>query len=436
MKLAKTARTVLVGFIGVALCVSATMGPAAADARDDKARVDKKIENLMRDFEGLSKDLATAKAQLEDAEERLPGAKEALGAAKADLADAEEKDAILAQRLGSAEAAERKISKELKSGKANIEANQENVSKIARRAYQNGGVSSNMAIMLQAAQGDDVVSGVSMVSSAVRSQNRVIAKLTEQRAVNRNNQARLDAIAVEIGELKKESEENVRVKETAQAAAAEEQAKVENIISTQTTASKKLSDSKAQTESDLAAEKQEQDRLAKEVDELIKKEEAEARKRAKENQNNNSNDGGGGGGNDNGGGGGGGTFSNPANGYPITSSFGYRIHPITGSKRLHTGTDFGVPCGTPIRAAASGRVVSAGWGGGYGNRVVISHGSIKGSRIATTYNHNIKVNVSAGQKVRKGQIVSISGTTGSSTGCHLHFEVMRNGGYVNPMGYL
>jgi len=98
--------------------------------------------------------------------------------------------------------------------------------------------------------------------------------------------------------------------------------------------------------------------------------------------------------------------------------------------------DFGVPCGTPIRAAGDGIVVTSGWTGGYGNRVVISHGKIDGSSIASTYNHNTKLKVHDGQKVKKGQVISYSGTTGASTGCHLHFEIMKNGGYVDPKPYI
>ena len=122
--------------------------------------------------------------------------------------------------------------------------------------------------------------------------------------------------------------------------------------------------------------------------------------------------------------------------YPTTSPFGYRVHPITGAKKLHTGMDFGVPCGTPIRSAGDGIVVTSGWTGGYGNRVVISHGKIKGNSIASTYNHNTKLKVHDGQRVKKGDIISYSGTTGASTGCHLHFEIMENGGYVDPKPFI
>ena len=117
---------------------------------------------------------------------------------------------------------------------------------------------------------------------------------------------------------------------------------------------------------------------------------------------------------------------------PITSDFGWRIHPIYGTRRLHAGTDFGVDEGTPVHAADGGVVVEAGWISGYGYTVIIDHGN----GMSTLYAHNSEVAVSAGQTVSKGQVVSYSGNTGGSTGPHLHFEVRINGEPHDPMGYL
>ncbi len=117
---------------------------------------------------------------------------------------------------------------------------------------------------------------------------------------------------------------------------------------------------------------------------------------------------------------------------PITSDFGWRIHPIYGTSRLHAGTDFGVDEGTPVHAADGGVVVEAGWISGYGYTVIIDHGN----GMSTLYAHNSDVAVSPGQTVSKGQVVSYSGNTGGSTGPHLHFEVRINGEPTDPMGYL
>jgi murein DD-endopeptidase MepM/ murein hydrolase activator NlpD len=129
----------------------------------------------------------------------------------------------------------------------------------------------------------------------------------------------------------------------------------------------------------------------------------------------------------------GGEMAWPAPGiYRITSPFGYRIHPILNTKKLHTGIDIGAPQGTRIVAAQSGTIIYSDWYGGYGLVIMIDHGG----GIVTLYGHNSKLVAKVGQKVEKGQQVSYSGTTGMSTGPHLHFEVRENGQYVDPLTYV
>ncbi|GMA26633.1 hypothetical protein GCM10025864_43920 [Luteimicrobium album] len=120
----------------------------------------------------------------------------------------------------------------------------------------------------------------------------------------------------------------------------------------------------------------------------------------------------------------------------MTSPFGWRLHPILGYYRMHEGVDLHAPCGVPIMAAASGTVVSAGWVDGYGNRVVVDHGLYKTHEEFTTYNHMVNFVVHAGQHVSRGQVVGHAGDYGLSTACHLHFEVMLDGTFTNPIPFL
>ena len=126
-----------------------------------------------------------------------------------------------------------------------------------------------------------------------------------------------------------------------------------------------------------------------------------------------------------------GTMMWPVNG-PVVSPFGYRIHPILGYRKLHTGMDFAVGYGTPIQASDSGSVIYATWMGGYGNVIIIDHGR----GISTLYAHQSSLAVGTGSVVARGQVVGYVGSTGFSTGPHLHFEVRVNGNPVDPMGYL
>jgi murein DD-endopeptidase MepM/ murein hydrolase activator NlpD len=129
-----------------------------------------------------------------------------------------------------------------------------------------------------------------------------------------------------------------------------------------------------------------------------------------------------------------GVLAHPVDGY-VTSPFGYRTHPIYHYWGLHDGVDFAGGCGTPLRAAAPGKVVSSYYSGVYGNRLVIDHGALAGRGIATIYNHASGYNVGVGDTVAQGQVIGFEGSTGWSTGCHLHFTVMANGNAVDPMPF-
>lgn len=126
-----------------------------------------------------------------------------------------------------------------------------------------------------------------------------------------------------------------------------------------------------------------------------------------------------------------GALSWPVSG-TITSPFGYRRNPFGGGMEFHQGLDIAAPMGTTITAAASGTVISAGWYGGYGNYILIDHGG----GMATGYGHCSQIFVSVGQQVQKGQAIGAVGSTGASTGPHVHFEVRINGKPVDPAAYL
>ncbi|MGH6861228.1 MAG: M23 family metallopeptidase, partial [Phyllobacterium sp.] len=125
-------------------------------------------------------------------------------------------------------------------------------------------------------------------------------------------------------------------------------------------------------------------------------------------------------------------IANPAPGMPVSSRFGGRTDPIIGLHAFHSGMDFAAVSGTPVLATAGGTVTIADYNGGYGNMVDIDHGN----GLSTRYGHMSRILVSAGQRVSRGDVVGKAGSTGRSTGAHLHYEVRRKGRPVNPTAYL
>jgi murein DD-endopeptidase MepM/ murein hydrolase activator NlpD len=117
---------------------------------------------------------------------------------------------------------------------------------------------------------------------------------------------------------------------------------------------------------------------------------------------------------------------------PITSPFGARLSPFDGNPEIHTGVDIGVPAGTPVHATAAGTVVFAGWNNIYGNQVIVA----TGDGLDTMFGHNERLLVHAGEQVGKGQVLALSGSTGWSTGPHVHYEIDQNGQPINPDHYL
>lgn len=434
------ARAVAAGAAGCLL-----LGPAASAAgpAERKQEVDQSIESLEHALEGTSAELAQAAVALRQTEARLPAAEAELAAAQERLAEARAKDAELASRLAAAEEAEAKANQALEAGDADIEETHETLGQIASQAYRGGTATPGLAIALSASSPSDFADRYMMIDTALRTQGEALADLREQQALRAHAEARLDAVRDEVERLRLEAAANLEVARAAEAEAAERKQEIEQLQARQRQALAVIEQRKAEEmqrldrlEAERAAleaelRRLEAERRRAEERERARREAEAAAERERE-----------------------GRRSPPSSGRsadrpraasssglayplnaPVTSHYGYRIHPIYGTRRLHSGTDFGAACGTPVRAAASGSVVRAGVNGGYGNQVVLQHGSIRGSGVATSYNHLSRYAVRSGS-VSQGEVIGYVGTTGTSTGCHLHFEVYVNGSATNPMGWL
>lgn len=457
-------RRALAVLLSVAL-VGLVAPPAGADTLDDlakrqaaaerrKAAADDTIESLEHDLEDTDQEMAAAYVRLTKVRADLDVAQAALDVAVAELTSAETAAKKLADRLADAQGEEAALVTKIEEQVELNRTTKSSIAELARRAYRGEGAPDSMSLVVGAESATDFVNRFSLSQTALRVQTNTLTDLQESEATARNSQVRLEAVRETVADLKTEADAAVVVAEKARATASSKRAAVADLLAKEKAdlaviekrkqAQLDAKDKAEQASSSLANDiqdiigltKKEKDRIRKEKEAARKKAEEEARKKAEKDKADGKPS----------------TPSPPTSdpkppagkgffAYPtkvphITSNYGYRLHPVLGYVRLHAGTDFRAYCGTPIYAAAAGKVVWAQYRGGFGNQVLINHGEVGGKNLMSSYNHFSRFAVSSGERVSKGQIVGYSGNTGTSTACHLHFEVYVNGQTVNPMSML
>ena len=455
-------------------------GPATADYDDQIARYERELqerererqrnaeqrEQLESELEGTRADLAETYLALQDANDRLPIAEAELAEAEAELAAAERAQQAVADRLVVAETELEGLAESLAEGGARIEATRSSIGELARTTYRGGSSLSTLSVVLNATSSEEFIKQSAIVDTAVRHQTQVITDLENITAVNRNRELRQDAVRDRVAELLVEAENAVAAADDARAESAARTEEIRRIRDEQTALAAQLEDAKEQLDADLAQKQADDDRLAgiiagiesdrddsvaaRERQRERERERERERQREREQQAARDNDrgsgssgGSSGGGSSGGSGGGGGGGSTGAmippvpNPLYVTSAYGYRIHPLAGYRWWHAGVDIRSACGNPQVAAASGTINAtrpARGNGSHGNQVIMDHGTMNGSGYVTVYNHLTRFAVRAGQYVNKGDVIGYTGATGNVTGCHVHFEVWKNGSTIDPMG--
>jgi len=321
------------------------------------------------------------------------------------------------------------------------------VAQFAAQIYQEQGFG-QLDMALSSTDPQQFADRIALVDTVMDVQSQTMDRLATEKASLTALEDHLSALRADSAEKKKQAEAALKRAQSAKDAAARAKAQLDALASEQAAQAQSVAGKLAAEKASLASMQAEQTRLHKilvqRAAEAKRRAEAARRAAAKKHKSTGGTGSGGGGGSSGGsssGGSSGGTtrghgfLSRPVRTGWVSSEFGMRFHPILHYWRLHSGRDFAVPCGTPVYAAAGGTIISAGWGGGYGNRVVIDHGYVSGVGLATTYNHLTRF-VRTGGHVSRGQLIAYSGTTGSSTGCHLHFETLENGNFVDPRKWL
>ncbi len=472
-------RTVMTGALVSVFGLGLGITPVHADKLDDqKEQIEKQIQGSEEDLEDLNSTLDAAAKKLKEYQDKLPAAQQRLASAEAAVTAARSKVEALQARLSEAQASRTELSADRAKREQAGTDSQAIVGQIAANAYRTGGASSvggNLDVLFSGEDPQVVAGSLELASRVMQAQNKTMGSLREQQAQDANDAARLKAVEDQIADLKAQADEALTQQKGARDAAQAAKDEVDKILADTASAQADLKsqisdaqgklDQQKQDQADInAAIKERQERLKREAEERAKKAAAEAAKKrkaaqeaakkkaanaaklaaeaaaaeasaneAKDNATPSKN------------------FNEsswglivPSTGGYISSRYGWRPTPAgtidyfgTGGY-VHAGQDWGYNgrCGAPIKAAADGTVEWAGWKGSHGIIVSLDHNIVKGHALTTNYNHMTRVAVSVGQRVKQGQTIGYVGSTGNSTGCHLHFETIVAGAYRNPAGLL
>jgi len=408
-----------------------TASPAQGGPADDKRRVDKQLAQAEAALESATARARQAGAAYAQANRQLPAAQRALAEARGEVAaarvqaNAAEKAAQRARtQLAAAEAA-------LTDTERQVEAARESLGDFVRASYQGAPYMATSAV-LSAQSPEELIAGLNYLDNLAGAERRAVDTVTKSRLVaaqKRADVAERKRIADEAEAKARDALEAARGQEAA-AEAAEQ--RVAQLVGQRKQALQVAQQEKAANAAQYAELQAESRRIAAALREAARKAREEAKKKGQKPRR----PGAGTPRPPSGGGSPSAILLMPVDGYK-SSDFGYRYDPYYRVWQLHAGTDYAAPGGAPIRAADDGRVIRAGRNGGYGNYTCIYHGELRDGRgLSTCYAHQSSIGVSVGQQVGRGQVIGRVGTTGASTGNHLHFEVRLDGEPVNPLRYL
>ena len=428
-------RTTRVRGAVVVLSLSLLTGTAAAPlaAADDleakKHKVERKVNAAHDDLDESSAQVRQAAAALASAQTRLGTAQAHLAQTRGELAAAEVLDHQMQAKLVAAIARLEAARADLHAGRVKVAEQQRTLGQIVVQNYQTGDPSlMGLSMVLTSQDPTELTGQLNSVQNVIDKESVVLDRLEATRALLTVQELEVETARAQVAKKRKAAAKNLARKQALESQAEAAEASVQNLVALRADAQQEAQKAKAADLAQLRNLEQERDRIAA----VLKRRADEARRRAAAAA-------------ARAGavgpvlGDGGPVASNGFLNYPVqgsvTSPFGWRTHPIYGYRSLHDGIDFGAACGTPIRAAADGHVLEEYFQTAWGNRIIIDHGIHDGVSVATISNHLSGYAVSAGASVKRGQVVGYVGTTGWSTGCHLHYTVLQNGTPVNPQNW-
>lgn len=379
------------------------VGPATAGPRDDLRQIRERIKQAAYQLE-----IATAKVQrisgeLQTVQRKLPKAQAQLAEARTRLQRAQKADSDASEQVRAAQAHLEGVTQQVKITEAKLGATEKRIGQVARNLYIHGSLST-VEVVLESTDPNDFTQRLAITQAYTRGENASLARLLD--AKGELSALRGEALRTrsEVSRLKADARQKLFERRSAAGAARAAEVEVASLIKRRKVA---LSDAEA----DREVVRREYDELRAEQKRLEEIARRESRGYTGPDFT--------------------GEMMWPVAGAGITSRPGARVHPIYGYRACHTGVDMGARTGTPIVAAASGRVAEVAYLSGYGNTVILTHGS----GISTLYAHMSRFGASKGQTVSQGETIGFVGSTGRSTGPHLHFEVRLDGAPYDPLGW-
>ena len=385
----------------------------ADDLKDKKYNVQKDIKKSHEDLDESSKQLQAATAALLQSQAELTSARATLSRTRAELTAAEVLDRQMQAKL---EAAERRLADArlaLAEGQENVAGQDLLLRQLVVANYQQGDPSlMGLSTVLTTQDPAQLTGQLKSADTVMDKESVILDRLEATKVLLTVKQREVNAAKIDVAKQRKAAAENLVRKQSLELQAEQAEQAVAEMVSLRAQARDAAAKAKSADLKQLARLEAERKR----IEELILAQASHGAGYSGPVTGN-------------------GWLSWPAPG-PVTSPFGWRTHPIYGYRSLHDGIDIGAGCGVPIRAAQSGKVLSEYYQSAWGNRLIMDHGVKYGVGVATIYNHLSAYEVAAGENVKKGDVIGYVGTTGWSTGCHLHFTVLENGVAVNPIKWL
>jgi murein DD-endopeptidase MepM/ murein hydrolase activator NlpD len=383
----------------------------ADDLGDKKHKVEGQIDKAHEDLDESSAELQAATAALVRARQALSEAQAYLTRTRTELAEAKALDREMQARLDEAIERLNRAQLALDEGQDDFAEQEARLRQLVVSSYEQGDPGLMGLSMVFTTQDPAQLTGnLNADDTVVEAETAILDQLEAARVLLQVKQAELADAEEEVAVRRREAAANLSRKETLEQQAQDAKLKVAELVTARQKATAAATKAKNADLAQLNKLEAERDR----IESLIAARTQTTTVTGYVD--------------------GGGVLAMPVDGY-ITSPFGWRIHPIYGYRSLHDGIDIGAACGTPIRAAADGVVISEYYQTAWGNRIIIDHGIHRGVGLSTISNHLSGYAVSTGAHVERGQVVGYVGTTGWSTGCHLHFTVNQNGVPVDPMNW-